>query len=654
MTAPMAPAKLSGPVEDWPPSERWTAVAQLDVAEPGPVSAGLPLAAEQAKRITAVRLRGADAAYVPGQADNSSTDLDGWVRFVQLSALMDKPGRYTIEVMSGPDDMAICADVPNPPPSVAIELDGSPVDLSSARLRGLWRRGAIVTEAVWDVALGQRGLRALILETRWADGRGRSTVIVENGASRPGEVAASTLTYAITLTRGAQRMAYTNVQHVPYARWLRRLGTPDVFAEVLSVGGGSTWDHFKQSRMLQNFAQSPGPPSMAPLAALPDAPFAVNDAQTILHFSRGQGAPGANPDIGPHPAYYLAALRNFSPDMLRVIGANADARMGAAVFFRNVATGTFHRPDEGPEYVGDGRWSGTKIGLRQREDRAGPNQGWAHSHWGAMFYIPYLVTGRFEYLEGQVAQQFFSWVFSPWENCGRQLNRHPLNFTGNYTEVFVGGQERPQLRSQGWAARTTVHTQALLPDDDARIRPLLGWDKTVTRTLWRNVCANLKRLYIDANTGPGKRFNEDGAHFIVDDVRGKQWQIGMLITSLAHGVEIGALPPEGMAFFRWIAATHIGVSGLDHPYRDRMVGCDNWYKRFPDGRPARTILELYEASIAHGPDVFGSLESDWAGYHYAIASYAVNNRLPGAAAARGYARTRWPNGHSLNHYIEPR
>jgi hypothetical protein len=503
--------------------------------------------------------------------------------------------------------------------------------------------------------LGSNGLEVRFHESLWVDGKSSTTIIFENGRSDPGKVAARTQTYDVKITRGTEMLSYAGTVHVPYTRWLRRMGDQEVYAEVVPLAGGTAWDHLKQTRSLQNFASTFSAMSLAPFDALPDAPFAVNSTGgDILHFSRSQGQPGANADIGPHPYYYLAALANLSPDQLRVITANADARMGAPAFYRDPATGNPHRPDNGVDICFHPMWGNPVVGMRASDDTTPANQGWGTSHWGAMFYIPYLLTGRLEYLEGQVAQQFISWAGSSYANCGSQMRRHPINFNDVYTEQFVGGQERPQLRTQAWAVRTTIHTEALLPNDDARVRTLLGWDKTTVRKLWSNVCADIKALYIDANTGDGKRFAADGCHFIVDDVKGKQWQIGMAITSLFHAHEIGCLSADGLAFAKWLANTHVGVAATPHDYRDRMIGCDNWYKQDVAGKQARTIVEMIEACVSRGSDVFASQESDWAGYIWAIASFAKDHNLPMADAARAYVLSRALGKPSGNHYIEPR
>src|SRR5262249_16887538 len=149
------------------------------------------------------------------QGDNAVIDLAGWVRWFQLSAIVPAGGDYTIEV----DDARETAQgIDAPRPQAVIVADGASGDSEHARRLGTWRRGPVVTEAVWEIPLGQRGLRARVLESRWADGQGSSAVVMHYGLSRPNEAIPSSLTYDCTITRGAERLAYSAIRHAAFAQ----------------------------------------------------------------------------------------------------------------------------------------------------------------------------------------------------------------------------------------------------------------------------------------------------------------------------------------------------------------------------------------------------------------------------------------------------
>lgn len=521
-----------------PPVEGWTVIAKLRAPAAGRVAVGVPMATS--RNVGSVRVGG-----VLAQADNQTG------RWFMLSAIVPAGGDYPIEVSEAPDTRAPVA-LPMPRASVS--------GAGELSFKGYHRRGAVVAEAVYD------GNQVRIQETVWADDASSSTVRPRNSGSTPGQ-AMSARTYDITIAReGSAPPSYTNVQHAPHAEYVRRLGDETVFAEVVPLDGGGLWDTFVQAKFLDDWARyNPEPLSLAPLDMLVDAPpFAVTSGGpigshfdgTIGHFSRDQGGPGANPDIGPHPSYYLNALRNFSPAGLRILTENADKRLEAPYLVRK-PDGGFHRMDEGTDYVVKLEAEAASIWAL-----SGPfiaNQRWSTSHWGAHFTLPYWVTGRLEYLEGQIAQQLISWcvTYNDGGN-GRQLGRHAT--VAGYAYTDRGSGYTLQWRTQGWAVRTTVHLMASLPEDDARLRGLTGWDKTMVRRLWTSVQKHCKERFVDELTGPDKRFAVDGPHG-PNPIQGvwKSWMWAFAVTSYATGEDLGVLSDDGKAYYRWNARPYIDI-----------------------------------------------------------------------------------------------
>lgn len=717
----------------------WTVVGQLRVTEQGRVSVGVAVAPGLIMSVGSVRLEDQ-----PGQADNVSVDRDGWVRWFMLSAIVSKVGTLPIRVapaylvssrpaIDEPErsrtqllrqehfasasidaDKSIswrkfagqevaAADQPQAIGTPPVATDVVIGDESTANAPKVfvesWRRGPIVTEAIYQCALASSGLLVRFYEARWADGAGRTTVVIENPWAKPNtyvqqgntwrtNVLARTRRYDCTIARGPagaprDRLIYRDVVHVPFTRWLRRVGAQEVFAEVVPrSGGGNAWDHLRQTRMLQNLQTRLPRPDVRVLRSVPDVPFPVSSGPAVGNytdpravgtgmigpFTRYQGAEGGNPDIGPHPAYYMAALQHYDQEMAWWIDTIADLRQGGPGFIRDSESHNFYRPDHPYDlWLGANAYSMVGTAVRADDDSFVGNQIWTPSHWPAMFYIPYLLTGRFEYLEGQVAQQHFSYLRAPanvigrngvpednaW--CGNRMSRHVWNYAGSYRDEWIGGAERPQWRSAGWGVRTTMHLLAILPSDDARVRTLVAWDRTTTAALWTNVCRNLRQRYCIDATGPGKRFSEDGVRFpggaYGPGAAYPQWMFHTGITSMAHGIELGQMPPEGVEFWRWYMQTVLLV--LTHPDPDRgaLIKQWGWPKLFPDNRPVRTVAELFEAARAHRL-IGGGGEPDWAGYHFALAVYAVDNGLPRAEAALAWARANLqPN---YNHRMEPR
>lgn len=652
-------------------SDGWISVARLVVPAAGRVRVGVALAPGVTKAIGSVRVGGAIA-----QADNPVFDRDGWLRWFLLSAI--RPASDQVVEISA---VRVAGEpLAGPAPQVTISR-GEPVAPEAPRSwLADWRRGPVVTESVWRLPLGGDGLRADVHESVWSDGAGSSTVVVDNGFSVPGRVTARTRRYNIVIARGSQRLAYSGIVHVPYTRFVRRLGSLPVHAMVVPLSGGSPWDHFRAARALQNFADAPAF-STAAIDALSDQPFAVTDANMIGVAKRAQGSPGADADIGQHPAYLTGWLHHFSPATARAIRRQTDARQGAPYFYRLEATGAAPRPDQGVEYgVG-----GAQLGMRAPDDTERPNQTWTPSHWGAMFRIPYLLWGELTDLEGQIAQVGHSHASTFPDTHGRGMNRHVLYWADlppwwvGHTNTFIGGQGMVQLRTMGWGVRTTVHALACLPSDDDRVRALFGWDKSTLRRVFDNACARARKIVEDA-TGPAserivqgfgiqdprphKYFDADGVTFPPGYFGYKHWMWAYVLTSMAHGIELGEVSPAGIAWWRRQMQTPVQVLGSGDADTAVVISIDQWPKVVgafingerigvrPDasGQPIRDVRSLLENIRAGG--FIGSRENDWAGNYYALAAFARDHNLPGAA--RAFAWSRGNIRPNPNHRIEPR
>src|ERR1041385_5853701 len=82
-----------------PPPSGFTDIAQLVVASPGGiVEVGVPLAPSVKAAVGAALINGTTVA----QVDNVATDINGWVRYSTLTAIL-APGTYTISVSEDPE-----------------------------------------------------------------------------------------------------------------------------------------------------------------------------------------------------------------------------------------------------------------------------------------------------------------------------------------------------------------------------------------------------------------------------------------------------------------------------------------------------------------------------------------------------------------------
>lgn len=616
-------------------------IADVVVEEAGIIELGVPVAPGVTALPGATLYNG--TTRIPSQVDNISTDLDGNIRWFMLTALVPNPGRYTLKITSAQNSQAPIA---NKDPITITLGDGYYASSAGAELIGTWRSGPVALERILSVPLTKKGdkhpyLRARFYITDYVNGTRKASVVMENGLSVPNQVSAAGYTYDLTIKNGDETLSYTGVPHAAFTRWIKRLGTQPSFAQLVPHGwSGSvadgTWKYFTDSRMVQNFSGSIGKADTSIL--FDGAPFAVTDSGMIGPFTRSQGAPGDNPDIGAHPVYYLAALRNFSADQKRMLTWVADKRQEGALWQRSAETGTIFRPDEGTDYT-------MAMVSMSEPNTLTPNQGFAGSHWGAMFYLPYLVTGDFAYLEGQVGQTFHIYTAAPsdigtnradshWSGTG--IGLHVLNYTGYYTDNFIGGKELRQMRSQAWGIRTDIHLAAMLPDRD--VQKLLGWDKNLMRARLKNIGDNLKMVYITENTGPGKRFTKDGPHFLPSSNNFgapagsyfKMWQFNRVVNQLGHGYELGVLPPSFVEVYFWLGNTTIGIASSPDTDLKDLADRDLIAQIDLSDQPVKTWKQLNDATQG---SPHGGREGDYFNDYWHTLALLKSHDAPGADKA---------------------
>lgn len=642
LLTPTTPAPVTlTPKPVTPPAFQGDVLADVLVEKAGIVELGIPVAPGLRSLSGATLYSG--STPLPSQIDNVSTDINGNVRWFMLSAQVGAAGKYTLKITSPVSGQIV---VPQKIATTVTLGDGYSASSLDAELIGNWRSGPVALERILSAPLRKNGvnhpyLRARFYVSDYVNGARKASVLIEDGLSVPNKVSAAGYTYDLTIQNGSEVLSYKNVPHAAFTRFIKRVGDQPVFAQLVpknwtGTPEDGTWKYFTDSRMIQNFS---GNINKADTKVLFDgAPFAVTDAGSIGPFTRGQGAPGDNPDIGAHPYYYLAALRHFDAEQKRILTWVPDKRQEATLWYRSAQTGTIFRPDEGTDYTFD-------VVGKSEPSSIVPNQGLAGSHWGAMFYIPYLVTGDFAYLEGQVGQVFHIYMAAPsdigtnrkdshWSGTGIAL--HVLNFTGYYTDDFIGGKELRQVRSQAWGIRTDLHLAAMLPDRD--VRTLLGWDKPLMRARLDAIGENLKKVYITENTGPGLRFTMEGPHFLPSSSnfgapKGsyfKMWQFNRVVNQLGNGYELGVLPPAFAEVYFWLGHTTIGIATspdtdlADLADRDLIAQVDL------SNQPVKTFKQLNDATKG---SPHGGREGDYFNDYWHTLALLKTQKAPGADLA---------------------
>lgn len=287
-------------------------------------------------------------------------------------------------------------------------------------------------------------------------------------------------------------------------------------------------------------------------------------------------------------------------------------------------------------------------------------QYWEQAHWGANFCLPYLLTGQYECMDGQIMQEFASWVWSDYV-IGATISdvnhgairggqyRHPyaLYWDQYYDTDIASGF--PQEREMGWAVRTTNHTAALMPDDEVRTSLLWGWDKSLVWERWANVQQGLYDCYV---VGSSVRFPASvGARFNQSTFAGNSWMTGIILIALGQGIteELDVYTTAGNEYAKWMLAGQAELySQTTYPIiREYLYGsfatpttqngqAITWLTTSVSAFPIKSWVSVYIADGSAGagnwPDPTTAnfsrafiTDTDWMGYRMDALVYAVES-----------------------------
>lgn len=262
------------------------------------------------------------------------------------------------------------------------------------------------------------------------------------------------------------------------------------------------------------------------------------------------------------------------------------------------------------------------------------NQYWEQAHWGAVAYLPYLMTGEYGSLEMQLRQELQSWLGSPYGDGNPANPQHGAFKGGQYRHPFalywdqyydVGTGQFPQERQQGWAVRTTTHTCAIMPEDSTLTNALFGWDKAMVRTRWSNVLDGLYNCYVVGST---TRFPTSpvGCRFLQAEYAVypcNSWMHGIIGVALCFGKWLGEMTANGYTFTKWLLDGHAALyaDSTNPAMREYLYGSDGNVTTTKDGlpnywaspgNPCKTWLEVYtRQNVVAGGTLPAANHANW-------------------------------------------
>lgn len=362
------------------------------------------------------------------------------------------------------------------------------------------------------------------------------------------------------------------------------------------------------------------------------------------NFPNGMGAAGFHPSIGPLPEWDVVYLTSGGDQRAwRSVQVHGYAAGRYGFHFRDEATNRAPRFSAYPNLVVGPGTGISGIGASTKGQYTPASTGGtpptlANSHMPAIGYMPYLVTGRWHFLDEM--QLLAAAMFLKQGDATR-------NFTQGILQSAAGSNT---TRGAAWTLRSLVHSAAMTPDSDEPMRSeLIGSVQHNIRWYHSRYVAQLHnplglvKPYSDYSPGDGKI---DSAAWMEDFLT---WSFGNIKAMQAYAASEQSRVDE---FLDWKYRSIIGRLGANAagnwsyrkaaeytiPYAptesgDWDGGTGPWYRNWGEAFAAAGLTyEPGDALLGAYIDGGGLAGSYWGNLQPAIA-YAVEHNAAGALDA---------------------
>lgn len=406
-----------------------------------------------------------------------------------------------------------------------------------------------------------------------------SGLIVAYNSATSVTVKVSTPFSGTSLTSGNWRMWGLNHQYASdfpqqeiwYSGSLAITAKPDIKSHLGAAWNGSSggpMDYFISTKTILPFSTpySDITNSLTNVNATGPNPVGMGEGYTA-DLNLYMPTTGGWSYIAPVPGFQVGGLIKFDANGWTRIFANASKLATCQVQFRDQTTGKCGMPfDNGTNYVFNPEFGSNRL----------PRTNYYYystaqiTHWTPQiahhpntYYVPWLLTGDYYWVEKMQSQMFWIWSETPDGSA---------NGTG-YERLCCLVDEQ---RGNGWNFRDLMLAMFSTPD---RNPSMLGYTRANLKTLFDNQFARVGSgtagvapypgLNIGnvANTGVGKRFATSGYRYLgltagtgLAGSRGSLWQLGYGLTGLFMGKGIGMLSTDGEAFLTWAVEGITGYS----------------------------------------------------------------------------------------------
>jgi hypothetical protein len=265
--------------------------------------------------------------------------------------------------------------------------------------------------------------------------------------------------------------------------------------------------------------------------------------------------------------------------------------------------------NDGTDWAFDSRW-GTYVPTPYYNNVSTSINNWSSwpqlAHLGEPYYIPYLMTGDWKWLYGEIETYFANWgEINPGEN-GSQLNR------------MIWGSD--QQRGDAWGLRGFRRLALNLPDSDTAASPspvLGGWTKDAAKTYLENQFTATNSGTYDDDPIPGAiiqygtgscpggatcnlNYTNPGARWTSGDfstgLSFSGYMMGYFTVEEAASMEEGMLSTNGLAFYNWLAVYNQSILTTAAQIPGLLAAATYWW-----GYPLSSYYNL--ADIYQGSDL---------------------------------------------------
>lgn len=602
----------------------------------------------------AISLHMPDGTAIPSQLNVKALHSDGSVRHAMVAGIVPAiaaGGAVTLSMHRAASPQAGAAIAPpSQLPKATANISGVLWTADASTVQPFaWINGPVASDYLYDqvpfrdpAGVAHPTLKAQFSVLAFATGDVRVDHVIEHCQAYS---STADITYDGALYMAGQQVyAKTGLVHTPTGRWKKTFwqGSKPVvhiklnIAYLLDSKQVPNYDRkiVVSETLLNNFA----------------ADLAIAGKYDPMAFGRWQPYmpnTGGRPDIGPMPDSYAALLLSMDKRAWDIVMASADLGGSWPMYRRDSGNG----PGRGyplsvtnfPYVSIAGSWGDCLNPVTKQNEHlpalTSATKGVPDSsHQPSMYYLPYLLTGDYYYLEGlQFAACFNTYQDNPY-----------------YRDFAKALVKADQLRGQGWSLRTLAQCVAITPEDH--------YLKSHFRTWYDNNMKWYLDAYIDA---PNPAYaNQLGiitnGYSLSYTVNGQAntgmapWMDDFFTQGLGIGYELLELETS-RRLLMWKAQFQIGRmndpeicsinacsyslgvrSTASSPWFGTLAECFHWsisddQEQYPCGSPQR--MAFAPNCLPGDIDGYPASESGYPSNYQPALAMAVDVGYPGGAAA---------------------